>query len=64
MSKVFPSILPTGDDFADDTYRKRELATWEYDELRSVAADHPSESVHGRMDRESLVSELAGLERL
>jgi len=63
MSKVFPSILP-GEAFADDTYRKRELSEWDYEDLRSVAADHPSDSVHGRMDRETLVDELAGLQRL
>lgn len=62
MSQLFPSILPSGD-FADDEYRKAELQDMEYQELSSLAAEHPSDEVHGRMSQDELIEGLTGLER-
>ena len=63
MTKIFPSILP-GQDFVDDTYNRGELERKEYSELKSIAAEHPSEEVHGRMSKADLVDGLEGLERV
>jgi len=63
MSDVFPSILP-GEEFVDDTYSEAELERKEYSELQSIGADHPSESVHGRMSQDDLIDGLEGLERV
>jgi hypothetical protein len=64
MVKLFPSILPSDDDFVDDTYTEGELEKKEYDELSSIAAEHPSEEVHGRMGQSELRDKLEGLERV
>lgn len=64
MSKVFPSILPTGEEFVDSEYQERELQRLDYDALRSIAAEHPSDSVHGRMGKDELRDNLEGLERV
>jgi len=64
MTSLFPSILPNGEDFVDDSYQRQELARKEYQELQSIAAEHPSEDVHGRMGHDDLVDGLTGLERL
>jgi len=63
MSQLFPSIIPSGDDFRDDEYRKAELADMEYQELSSIAAEHPSDKVHGRMSQDELIAGLTGLKR-
>jgi hypothetical protein len=60
---LFPSILPDAD-FVDDTYSEDELNRKDYDELRQIAADHESESVHGRMGKDELVEALEGLQRV
>jgi len=64
MTELFPSILPNGEDFSDDTYLRAELESKPYAELQSIAATHPSDDVHGRMDRETLLEELTGLQRV
>ena len=62
---LFPSIIPdSNDDFVDDSYGADELDRKEYSELKSIAADHPSDDVHGRMDMETLKEKLEGLERV
>lgn len=61
---VFPSILPTGEEFKDDKYGARELERKEYDELRSIAAEHPDDDVHGRMGKDDLREALAGKTRV
>lgn len=61
---VFPSILPNGEEFKDDEYGERELQRKEYSELQSIAAEHPSEDVHGRMSQEDLVDGLTGKKRV
>ena len=63
MTKIFPSILP-GRDFVDDKYSRGELERKEYSELKSIAAEHPSEEIHGRMSKADLVDGLEGLERV
>jgi len=61
---LFPSITPDNSDFVDDTYTEGELSKKEYDELSSIAAEHPSEEVHGRMGQSELREKLEGLERI
>jgi hypothetical protein len=64
MTSLFPSILPDGEDFVDDSYQRQELERMEYQDLQSIAAEHPSDDVHGRMGHDDLVDGLVGLERL
>jgi len=65
MAKLFPSIIPDSDEpFVDNQYSRQELERKEYPELKSLAAEHPSEDVHGRMDRESIVDGLEGKQRV
>jgi len=61
---LFPSITPGDSDFVDDTYNSWELEDKDYQELSSIAADHPSETVNGRMGKQELRNKLEGLERL
>jgi len=63
MSQLFPSIIPSGESFADDAYREPELEDMSYQELSSLAAEHPSDKVHGRMSQDELIAGLTGLER-
>lgn len=63
MTKLFPSIIPDAD-FVDDTYTKGELEKKDYDELRSIAAEHPFDDVNGRMGRKELIDGLEGLKRV
>ena len=61
---LFPSIVPDGDEFVDDSYSRQELERKEYPELKSLAADHPSDEVHGKMSAEDIVDGLEGKTRL
>jgi len=61
---LFPSLLPEDEAFVDDQYQRRELERKDYNELKSIAAEHESEDVHGRMSESELVEGLAGLERI
>jgi len=61
MTKVFPGLI---EQWQDDEYRRRELEEKEHSELKSIAAEHPSEEVNGRMSTDELVDGLEGLERL
>jgi len=63
--RLFPSILPDADDeFVDNRYTEGELEGMEYPELKSIAAEHPSDDVHGRMGKQELRNNLEGLERV
>lgn len=65
MVTLFPSIIPdSDDDFVDDTYGERELERMGYDELRSIAAEHPDDGVHGRMGKDDLRETLVGKPRV
>ena len=65
MSKLFPSIIPDSDEpFVDDKYSRQELERMGYPELKSLAAEHPKEDVHGRMSKESIIDGLEGEKRL
>jgi len=65
MADLFPSIIPDADDgFQDDKYLRAELEKKAYDELSSIAAEHASEEVHGRMSQQELIENLVGLKRL
>ncbi len=61
---IFPSITPDNEPFVDDTYNRTELERKEYVELKSIAAEHDSESVHGRMSKDELIDGLTDLERV
>lgn len=63
MVDLFPSILP-GQDFVDDSYSRAELERMAWDELRSVAAEHPKETVDGQTERETVIDELTGETRV
>lgn len=60
---IFPSILP-GVDFKDDSYSKEELERMDWQEIRSIAAEHPSEEIDGQSDREDMENYLEGEKRV
>lgn len=60
---LFPGILPDRD-FVDDSYGRGELEDKDYPELQSIAAEHPSDEIHGRMNQEDLIDGLEGLQRV
>ena len=61
---IFPSITPDNEPFVDDSYSKAELERMEYSELQSIAANHPTDNVHGRMSQEKLIDGLTGEKRI
>lgn len=61
--KLFPSIIP-GDDFVDDSYSREELERKEWQELRGLAKEHPSDEINGHSEREEIEDFLTGEERL
>jgi len=61
---LFPSILPNGEDFVDDSYSPQELERMSGHELQSLAAKHPSDDVHGRMKADDIRDGLAGETRI
>jgi len=64
MTSLFPSIIPDGDDFVDDSYSAQELERMDYSDLQSIAAKVDSDDVHGRMGKEKLIDGLEGVERV
>jgi len=64
MTTVFPSIIPSGDDFVDDSYIAAELERMDYQELQSIAAEVDREDVHGRMPAEEIRDALEGIQRV
>jgi len=58
------SLIPDGEEFVDDSYSAGELDRMDYDTLRSIAADHPSDDVHGRMGKDELKEALEGKKRV
>jgi len=64
MTTVFPSIIPSGDDFVDDSYTEAELERMDYQELQSIAAEVDREDVHGRMPAEEIRAALEGVQRV
>lgn len=64
MEKLFPSILPTDEPFVDDSYSRQELERMEWQEIRSIAAEHPSDEINGQSDRDDMEDFLTGEERL
>lgn len=61
---LFPSILPGGDDFVDDSYTEGELERMGGNELQSLAAEHPTDDVNGHSKAEEIREVLEGKERL
>jgi hypothetical protein len=64
MVELFPSIIPEADDFIDDSYHRRELEDMDWDEIRAIAAEHPTEEVNGKSDREEMEAALTGEKRI
>jgi len=64
MTTVFPSIIPSGDDFVDDSYTAAELERMDYHKLQSIAAEVDREDVHGRMPAEEIREALEGVQRV
>ena len=64
MTTVFPSIIPSGDDFVDDSYTAAELERMDYHKLQSIAAKVDSEDVHGRMGADEIREALEGTQRV
>lgn len=59
------SLIPDSDEeFVDDAYGAGELDRMDYDELRAIAAEHPSDDVHGRMGQDELREKLEGKTRV
>jgi len=63
MGDIFPGLLEQYD-FVDDSYSEAELRRKDYSELQAIAAEHPSDEIHGRMGKEELIDGLEGLERV
>jgi len=61
---VFPSILPDGEEFVDDTYSKQELDRMDGNELQSLAAKHSTDEVNGRSTAEDIREALVGERRV
>lgn len=65
MSKLFPSILPDGEDFVDDSYSRAELERMDYSTgLKPLAAEHPTDEVDGGASAEEIIEALTGEERV
>jgi hypothetical protein len=66
MTEIPPPLIPdnTDEPFADTTYTEGELSDMTYDGLRGIAAEHPSDNVHGRMGADELREKLEGMERV
>jgi len=64
MTQIFPSILPDGEPFVDDSYSREELERMEWDEIRSIAAEIDTDEINGQSDREQMEDYLEGKKRL
>lgn len=64
MVKLFPSIIPGNEDFVDDSYSREELERMQWDEIRAIAAKHPTDEVNGKSDREDMEEALTGAKRI
>lgn len=64
MTGLFPSITPDNEPFVDSQYRREELEDMDWAEIRSIAAQHPSEEINGQSDREAMEAFLVGEERI
>lgn len=64
MTDLFPSILPSNDDFVDDAYTAAELKRMDGNELQSLAATHPTDEVDGRTKADEIRDVLEGKKRV
>lgn len=64
MVTLFPSILPSGEEFVDNQYSKKELNRMNGNELQSLAAKHPSDEVNGHSTADEIRDALEGEERV
>lgn len=62
MADIFPSITPS--EWKDDKYSKQELERMEWDEIRSIAAQHDSDEINGQSERSEMEDFLAGEKRI
>jgi hypothetical protein len=58
--QIFPSILPDGENFVDDTYSRAELDRKDYPELQKIAAAHDTDAVDGNTPADEIREELTG----
>lgn len=64
MVTIFPSILPDGESFVDDTYSRAELDRMEWQELRTVASEHPTDECNGQDTADDIRDTLEGKQRV
>ena len=65
MPTLFPSILPNGEDFVDDSYSEQELRRMDYaTELKPLASQHPTDEVDGSASADEIVEALTGEKRI
>ena len=64
MTTLFPSILPDGEDFIDDSYSAEELSRMDWNEIRRIASEVESDEIDGKSDREEMEQFLEGHERV
>ena len=60
MVTIFPSILPDGENFVDDTYSRAELERKDGRELQSLAAAHDTDEVDGNSSADEIRDALTG----
>jgi hypothetical protein len=63
-TRVFPSILPSDEEFVDDAYSRAELERMDWDTIRSIAVEYDTDEINGRSDREEIEDWLEGKERI
>jgi hypothetical protein len=64
MVQIFPSILPDGESFVDDTYSRAELDRMDGRELQSLAAEHPTDECNGSDKAAEIRDVLVGKQRI
>lgn len=62
MTSLFPSIIPG--EWKDDSYSRKELERMDWNEIRSIAAQHESDEINGKSDREDMEDFLEGEKRV
>lgn len=59
------SLIPDSDEeFVDNKYQRAELERMDWQEIRGIAAEHPSDEINGQSDRGEMEDFLEGRERL
>jgi hypothetical protein len=61
---LFPSIIPSGEDFVDDSYTAEELNRMERPELQRIASECEKDAVNGQMSNEDIREFMQGETRV